>query len=591
MEELIIPNPSQHDTISYEISLGGSKMDSSYEILSISIDKEVNRIPTAKILLKDGDAALGSFEISNKEDFLPGKEIEIKLGFDSDNKQAFKGIITKQQVKVKENGNTQLQIECKDAAMRMTLGRKSKYYLDQKDSEVMDSIISAYADLKSDVEATNLKHKELIQHHLSDWDFIALRAEANGQLLFVNDAELKIESPKTDTDPVLQVTYGSSIMEFEAEMDLRSQWSKVEAHSWDYKNQGLFTAEVDEASGFTQLGNVNSSDLASANKLEKFLLHHSGNLLEQELKAWAEGAMLRSRLAKVRGRARFTGFAEINPGDMVKIAGVSDRFNGKAFVTAVRQEVGDGTWYTNIQFGLDPARYSSIYQDIDDFPAAGLLGSIQGLQIGKVLQLENDPDGEDRILVKIPIIENNSNGTWVRVACLDAGSDRGTFFRPEIDDEIIVGFINNDPRHAIMLGMLNSSAKPAPLKGADANDEKGIFTRSNMRVHFNDATKTINIDTPAGNSIILDEDGKKIEIKDQNSNKITMDSNGIIMESPKNIEINAGAELKISAGTKMEIKGKTMTLKSDTNVNINSAMTKINSDGVTEIKGSLVKIN
>ena len=591
MEELIIPNPSQHDTISYEISLGGSKMDSSYEILSISIDKEVNRIPTAKILLKDGDAALGSFEISNKEDFLPGKEIEIKLGFDSDNKQAFKGIITKQQVKVKENGNTQLQIECKDAVMRMTLGRKSKYYLDQKDSEVMDSIISAYADLKSDVEATTLKHKELIQHHLSDWDFIALRSEANGQLLFVNDAELKIESPKTDTDPVLQVTYGSSIMEFEAEMDLRSQWSKVEAHSWDYKNQGLFTAEVDEATGFTQLGNVNSSDLASANKLEKFLLHHSGNLLEQELKAWAEGAMLRSRLAKVRGRARFTGFAEIKPGDMVKIAGVSDRFNGKAFVTAVRQEVGDGTWYTNIQFGLDPARYSSIYQDIDDFSAAGLLGSIQGLQIGKVLQLENDPDGEDRILVKIPIIENNSNGTWVRVACLDAGSDRGTFFRPEIDDEIIVGFINNDPRHAIMLGMLNSSAKPAPLKGADANDEKGIFTRSNMRVHFNDATKTINIDTPAGNSIILDEDGKKIEIKDQNSNKITMDSNGIIMESPKNIEINAGAELKISAGTKMEIKGKTMTLKSDTNVNINSAMTKINSDGVTEIKGSLVKIN
>src|SRR5690606_2899610 len=253
-------------------------------------------------------------------------------------------------------------------------------------------------------------------------------------------------------------------------MDLRSQWSKVEAHSWDYKNQGLFTAEVDEASGFTQLGNVNSSDLASANKLEKFLLHHSGNLLEQELKAWAEGAMLRSRLAKIRGRARFTGFAEIKPGDMVKIAGVGDRFNGKAFVTAVRQEVGDGTWYTNIQFGLDPARYSSLYQDIDDFPAAGPLGSIQGLQIGQVLQLENDPDGEARILVKIPSIGNNSNGTWVRVASMEAGSDRGTFFRPEIVDEIIVGFINNGPRDAIMLGMLNSSAKPAPLKGADAND-------------------------------------------------------------------------------------------------------------------------
>ena len=139
--------------------------------------------------------------------------------------------------------------------------------------------------------------------------------------------------------------------------------------------------------------------------------------------------------------------------------------------------------------------------------------------------------------------------------------------------------------------MLNSSAKPAPLKGSDANDEKGFFSRSKMRIHFNDSSKTITIDTPAGNSIILDEDGKKIEIQDQNQNKIVMDNNGILIESPKKIELKAGTELKITAGTKLSVIGKTMNLKSDTNVNVSASMAKISATGVAEIKGSMVKIN
>lgn len=591
MEELIIPNPSQHDVITFEIKLEGNDMDASYELLSLSIEKEVNRIPFAKLILKDGDASLEKFEISDKDDFLPGNKINIKIGFDGDNKQAFSGIITKQQVKVKENGNSQLIVECRDLAMKMTLGRHSRYFLDVKDNEAIETLVGEYADLTAEIENTDLKHKELIQHHMSDWDFMLLRAEANGMLVNVNDASIKISPPDTTTDPVLQITYGSSIIEFEAEMDARNQWSKVEATSWDYKNQDLFKAETDEAASFNENGNVNGSDLASTNSLDKMELNHSGSLTEQELQSWVDATMMRSRLSKIRGRARFTGFTDIKSGDMVKISGIGDRYNGNAYVTAVRQDIGDGTWYTNIQFGLSSEKYADLHPNIFDAPAAGLIGSIKGLQIGKVLQLEGDPDGEDRILVKIPIIDNSSNGTWVRIACLDAGKDRGSFFRPEIDDEIIVGFINNDPRHAIMLGMLNSSAKPAPLKGADANDEKGFFTRSNMRVHFNDNSKTITIDTPAGNSVVLDEQGTKIEIQDQNSNKITMDSNGIMVYSPKDLEIKADGDIKISAGLKLEIAAKKLTMSSDTNMKLSAALTKVESSGVTEISGSMVKIN
>ena len=95
MEELIIPNPAKNDVASYNILINGKDADPTYKLISLSILKEVNRVPVAKIVFVDGDAAKRSFDISNKNDFIPGNKIQINLGRDSKNKQAFKGIIVK----------------------------------------------------------------------------------------------------------------------------------------------------------------------------------------------------------------------------------------------------------------------------------------------------------------------------------------------------------------------------------------------------------------------------------------------------------------------------------------------------------------
>jgi uncharacterized protein involved in type VI secretion and phage assembly len=232
-----------------------------------------------------------------------------------------------------------------------------------------------------------------------------------------------------------------------------------------------------------------------------------------------------------------------------------------------------------------------MYTDVNDTEASGLIGGIRGLQIGKVVQLQNDPEGQDRILVKVPVIDDTAKGIWMRVASLDAGKERGAFFRPEIHDEVIVGFINDDPRDAVVLGMLHSSAKAAPIKAKDVNHEKGFTTRSKMHISFNDDTKTITIDTPAGNSIILDESGKKIEIVDQNSNSIKLSPTGIKMESQKNIDITAGVNLTLKAGAQLAIGGVSIGVKADGNVSIEGAMAKIAGQGITELTGGLVKIN
>ena len=588
MPDILIPNNSKHDVATYKIVVDNTEVDPSYQVMSLSIHKELNRVSTASLVFRDGDAALQTFPLSNKTDFVPGKKIEISIGRDGLNKSAFKGIIIKHAVKVKANGNTELHVECMDVAVKMTIGRKSKYFQNVKDSDVFDDLLSTYG-IRSDPETTTLKHQELVQHNVTDWDFMLLRAEANGMSVNVDDGSIKIAKPAIGNE-VLQVNYGSSILEFEAEMDARFQYKSVNAESWDYSNQQLFTADT-SSSSFAEQGNITSEDLAQAISPDKFDMHHSGHLLEQELKDWTESVMLRSRLAKIRGRARFTGFSGIKPADTLKLSGVGDRFNGKAFVTAVRQEIGDGTWETQVQFGLDPKRYVFLHNDINEAPSAGLVGAIRGLQIGIVVQLESDPDGQDRILVRVPVIDSAGQGIWTRIASLDAGNERGAFFMPEIGDEVIVGFINDDPRHPVVLGMLHSSNKPAPISPQDNNNEKGFTTRSKMHLSFNDDTKTIVIDTPAGNSITLDEKSMKIEIKDQNENKITMEQTGITMESPLNIDVKAGAVLTLSGGTSLSISAPSLSVKADASVSIEGAVAKVTSSGITEISGSLVKIN
>ena len=217
--------------------------------------------------------------------------------------------------------------------------------------------------------------------------------------------------------------------------------------------------------------------------------------------------------------------------------------------------VANGNWETDVQFGLSTELFAETY-NLRPLPAAGLLPAVSGLQIGIVTVLENDPDGEDRIKVRLPLISAAEEGIWARIATLDAGKERGTFFRPEIGDEVVVGFLNDDPRHPVILGMCHSSAKPAPEPAKDDNHRKGYVSREKMQFTFDDEKKIIALETPGGNKITLSEEDKGIVFEDQNGNKITLDDSGIKIESSKDLTLKAAKDIKIE-GMNMDLKAQT----------------------------------
>lgn len=576
----VIQTSKSADLVTHKLLIEGTELSGVYQVMSIVVHNEVNRIPMAQIILTDGDAAARDFKLSNEDLLIPGKKIEIKAGYHSDEETIYKGIVVKHSIKIKDNSSL-LIVECKDEAVKLTIGRKSKYFYDVKDSDAFEDILGTYG-LQKDVESTNYSHKELVQYNTSDWDFIVSRAQANGKLCFVENGKISIKKPDLASESVETVAFGATMLDFDAEIDARNQFAKVSSYSWNASNQELLEIEAKDPS-VNLNGNLSASDLSDIVKLENLELRHGGNVTDTELQDWADAKLLFQQLSKVRGRVKFQGIPAVKPNTIITLEGVGDRFNGKAYITGVFHEIANGNWTVNVQFGLNPEWFSETY-DVNTPSASGIIPSIKGLHIGIVTQLQDDPDGEDRILVKIPIINNEEQGIWCRVAALDAGDNRGTFFRPEIEDEVIIGFINEDPNDAIVLGMLHSSAKPAPLKAADDNHQKGIFTRSEMKVLFDDDKKSITIETPAGKKITLDEDKGSIVVEDENSNVITIDSAGIKMESAGDISIKATGDVKIE-GTNVNLKAAAQ-FKAE-----GSAGAEMSSAAAAIVKGSIVQIN
>ncbi|MDP4262884.1 MAG: type VI secretion system tip protein VgrG [Bacteroidota bacterium] len=577
-----IPENVKGAAVTFTVKINGNGIPKTFEVYSLNILREANRIPSARITLVDGSPSKEKFSASNDALFVPGQSIELLAGRQSKEDLLFKGVIIAHSIALRKNGNSQLKLECRDVAFQMTQGKNSAHFTDVKDSDIANTLLAKYKITAGTIEDTSYKHADMMQFDSSDWDFLLKRMDINSKLVFVNDGKIDIKGPDFSMAAALALQYGATIHEFDAEMDVRNQYAAAKVLSWDPANQEIVDIDGQSPSAVKQNGNISSDDLAKVTGLKTQILRHGGNVAREELQAWANACRQKSLLAKIRGRVSFDGFAGVKPGDLIELKGLGDRFNGKVFVSGVKHEVSNGGWTTTAQFGMDPAWMADKLNAETSSP--DLVPSVRGLHIAVVEKLEKDPKGEDRIQVKVPMV-NINEGLWARIATMDAGDKRGSFFRPDRGDEVLVGFINDDPRNAIVLGMMNSSKKPAPLTAKDDNPEKGFFFASKMKMLFHEKDKSMTFETPGGNKFIMSEKDKGITLQDQNGNKLVLNKDGITLESKKKLILK-------SSGGDIESEGMNIkqTAKSQFKAE-GSAGIELTSSAVAKLKGSIVQIN
>src|SRR5688572_28229635 len=118
----IIPTGQNPDLVTNIVLVDGKEIPKSYHMTGITIQTEINKIPTATLIILDGEPESERFAISDAGDFLPGKKIEIRLGYHNENKTVFKGLIITNTHKV-NNNCSEMQVECKDETIRMTVNK------------------------------------------------------------------------------------------------------------------------------------------------------------------------------------------------------------------------------------------------------------------------------------------------------------------------------------------------------------------------------------------------------------------------------------------------------------------------------------
>ena len=532
-------------------------MDPTYQLLSISVQREVNRIPRAELILVDGDSAEQKFAASNADFFAPGGNIEIRLGWMGEQDETvFKGPVVTHSIEAGPRGSF-LTVALKDAAVKLTGSRRIAVYSQAKDSDVIMKLVSDAGLTAGDIASTKTTLEQLVQYYCTDWDFILARADANGLCIYIEDNKVSASNLEVSAAAAVKFEWGiSEIFNFEFEADAGHQFADVTSTGWDGKQLALSTAAKAGSVSLSQ-GNLDAATIASNLGFKTDTLVSLVPLPSDELSAWADGTMVRIRTSALRGRPTVRGVNDLQLLNVIELAGFSDRFNGKTLVTGIGHRVSEGGWMTDIQFGISPGSASSKADVIDD-PAAGLLPGVLGVQIGLVTNYKDDPNGEYRVELTLPAISQNKGTVWARLCAPDAGNKRGYFFRPEVGDEVAIGFLNNDPRYPVILGALYSSKNPPPddfAKLSDKNVNKGFVTKAGTMISFVDGDKpSVFIQTPGKNKIFLDDDGKAIKLTDQNGNSLTMDQNGVVIKSAKDFKVDAGSGNVEISGSKVDVK-------------------------------------
>lgn len=579
----VIPTQGNTDLPTFRVLVDGEQLGARYGVLGIAVSRAVNTIPKARLLLADGSVADGGFSLSDQDTFLPGKTVEIQGGYYNDEDPVFKGIITGHSIKVPERGNSFLRIDLHHETIKMTLGRKNRSFSSMTDSEIIEELLEKYG-IAHEVQDTTISHLQMVQYAVSDWDFLVSRAEMNSLLVFPEDDLVRVAKPDTSAEPMLNLAYGSNVISFEASIDARRQYGSYASSAWDFGEQELREEEGESGADILP-GNTSTDELAEALGGPAFRQQHPGRRPEAELTAWADARKIRNELAKVRGTVRIKGYSAIMPGFLVSLEQFGARFDGNAFISSVHHQFSaDAAWYTDIGFGLDPSLHVEKFSDIEAKGASGMLPAVRGLQPAVVTAIHDDPDGENRIRVRLPLVEPQGEGIWARVAVPDAGYQRGMVFRPEINDEVLIGYINDDPRDAVILGMLHSQIQTTPIEATEENHEKGWVTRSGMRLIFNDDEISFTFETPEGYRLHLNETDETISLESPEGFSLVMKKDEVTLLSP--------GDLKIEARGDVLIKGSNITLDASTDLTAKGGSgAELSAGGQTVIKGGVVQIN
>ncbi|MDR5881224.1 phage baseplate assembly protein V [Caballeronia sp. LZ032] len=436
----------------------------------VEVLHRINSVPSARVVLTvQGNPLRDIFEDVEAEvaRCAAGEPVSLML-LDAQEREhlIFKGVIEQQTMKA-DRERTELTLRLRHDLEKLRNSHRSQVFQNMSQATVVGSLLAAQQ-IPATIADMDLRCEQLVQFGCSDWRFIRERLSASGVWAFPSPERVVIAAPGIafptliirqhalfDSDHVLMEDASWSFSE-------RAQPEKLKTSTWDDHEQRLDTVSAKDVS----LG-TGAFDSARGNTInrEPWQFSRSAPLGLQRTTALSHGLMLSLQAGRASGEFRINGTAEVDLGDTVSIEGYGKAFDGDGIVTAVRHHIDrEAGWRTTLTLGCDD-------MSSEDVPPA----QINGLHIGVVKSFKKDTGGMNRLQVHLPVLGDNSDPLWARLAKPYASDMSGFCFYPEPGDEVIVGFLDGDPSFPVIIGSMHNPKNRAPIDLDAKNDVKALI--------------------------------------------------------------------------------------------------------------------
>jgi uncharacterized protein involved in type VI secretion and phage assembly len=460
-------------------------------------------------------------------------------------------------------------------------------------------------------------HEYVIQPNMTDFEFLSLRARRAGCLFSVVQGKINFHEPsKMKTGPVLEM--GETLREFSVRMSAARQSNRFIVRGWSYHTKKAIVSSVAPKATWNQngVGKTGGTVAKSALSLDGYStlttlaprLQSEADMLANAMAADQEGAF-----TEADGVA--FGHPGLVAGVQVELKFLGTKYSGKYYVTSATHIYNSAGYETHFTVS---GRYPQSFNELLNGNSTEKLEpwAIHGVVIGLVTNVK-DPDNLGRVKVTFPWLDDPSNGNesnWARIASPMAGKERGFFFLPEVNDEVLVAFEHGNPNHPYIVGVLWNGKDKPPEANSVAHTGEGtihrmLVTRSGHKVIFDDSNskKSVTIiDATGEQSIFFDSVKKKVEIKsggdmliDVKGNldvkvmrNITVEAQGNIKATGVNVEVVGKAMIKLDAKAALEMKGASMFKLETTGTGmIDGGLLNISAKGPMAVAGKPIALN
>lgn len=541
-----------------------------------------------------------------------GSTVEIQTSGGLKKGTIFKGEVTSIGIDYSftdDAGSMIATVHAYDKAHRLHRGKNTKTFLNSKYADVVKKIAGNHG-LSPSIDQTTEVHDYILQSNQTDWEFLWQMANRIGYEVFVDDTKLYFKKIAEGTGAAIDLQYGESLATFRVRASTAFQPAKAIVRGWDIVQKQAIHGEAVKGSGESEIG----ASGTGAKQAEVFG-DSQVEVINAPVNSQAEAdAMAKSLMASTVGDHVYAegtlvqGNADMEPRKFIDVTGVGTRFKGKYYVTAVTHRYTGFRGYET-SFVVGERRSDSLLELVDSGPG-GIPPAkrMNGVATAVVTNVE-DPDNMGRVKVMLPWLNDGSAEVetfWARIATPGAGINRGIMFLPEVDDEVLVSFEHGDVmRPYIVGGLWNGKDKP-PLPNEDATsggtvNQRIIKSRSGHVIILDDTDGEEQIiikDKTEANEIVIAAAENTLSIK-MNGN-ITIESGGevkvisaqdLTLEGKANINIKSTQDCTIEATGNLNLKGLQLSAEGTAGAELKSPNTSVSGDGMTEIKGGIVRIN